>query len=68
MKAGVVTLCSRFARTENYDGQLVSASVMGEFIDEGDHMGAFNTFLDQLEVKCAFLLAHASAPMRLSRP
>jgi hypothetical protein len=36
---------------EHYDGQLIPGSVTGEFIDEGEHMGAFDTFLDQLEVK-----------------
>jgi hypothetical protein len=42
---------------EHYDGQLVCRSVTGEFVDEGKHMLAFDTFLDQLEVQGAFLLA-----------
>ena len=41
---------------EHYDGQLVCRSVTGEFVDEGDYMGAFDAFLDQLEVQDAFLL------------
>lgn len=42
---------------EHYDGQLVLVSVTGEFVDEGDHMRALDAFLNQLEVRCAFLLA-----------
>ena len=42
---------------EDHDGQLISGSVTGEFVDEGDHVGALDALLDQLEVKSAFFLA-----------
>lgn len=42
---------------QNHDGQLVSGSVAGEFVNEGDHMGALDALLNQLEVQGAFFLA-----------
>ena len=40
---------------EHQDGQLIPGSVTGEFVNKGEHMLAFDAFLDQLEVKCALL-------------
>ncbi len=41
---------------QDHDAQLVSASVTGEFIDEGEHMCALDALLNQLEVQGALLL------------
>ncbi len=49
--------CMETGIVEDHDAQLASGSVTGEFVEEGDHMLAFDAFLNQLEVKCAFLLA-----------
>lgn len=51
-----VGTCMEAGIVEHYDGQLSCRSVTGEFVDEGDHMGALNAVLDQLEVQGAFLL------------
>ena len=57
-----VGTCMETGIVEHYDAQLVSASVTGEFVDEGDHMLAFDAFLNQLEVQGAFLLTPSKRP------